>query len=1215
MEFATMPDSQRILLLRDYTLSIFNKLGLALDDYQMETGNANTSFTNALYAIKERERQLQNAELSLAVTAPMKAGKSTILNAIIGDGILPSRALAMTVLPTRVHLCHELEEPRLLFSQSFHDAVKDLLDSDDFNELNWGDDCVVTGATEIRMTLTLLNDKVRTALQRNKTLRIPLNSNDMPEVHVKAPRHLDGIENGDNGMPKGTLVLIDTPGPNEANIGDTLQVIVRNILQEVSMVAVVLDFTQLTSEAAELTKNEVTTISSMIGSDNVIYLVNKVDQRRPGDLMSEAVETFISQSYENTASVGENLFEISASKGCAAGGFIRSVAGSGIRDEEMRKMPIARSLAQELYELWEEELEDATVESFTKKATRLWSNSGIEQFLSVCIEELVSRSYEKTVLMSIDYISNQLQQLEDQLDLQISASSSSTQRIAQEISLLGSDIMQAKNAQNQSRLIQETRKNVQDQIYTSISDAKQCAQLTIRDFFGDDQVKNKIVTERAESSGVTVPTNTDGNNLSTLLDFFPRLLKAGDYFKNVKQILDAQLTTLSNALTGKGTRDGDVLEFSSRDEANAAMRQIKETLDKRVESYVQAAKIQVEDEVSRAQEGIRDFTQETTQKVLINAQARLNEAFNSELSLPSPTLNFSYDITGISVHPGEAKRRKNGKISTEQRYLPWYTLWGVFGLIKQTVQVETPGEELEVYQIDMQAVVCDVNSSIAKGFESMRQVVEQYILDDLQKSVGSYYDEVNAFLARYQQSLQLAQSQASKSADEQDRVLKLSVTLQAEIKAEKDRLEKAKSGKDLDLYCSSQLVHDDRSTHETANVYCHDLVSLLNEKNEVQAGAFVYDSYQSRKIIELMRGESVVGTGGIGGQMVSKAIGDCAASLIPSFAAALKAGQVMRIVGPPSVVEGLANGTMALMQSGSNSLGTIVSNGSSNIVGQAQFISAGGVVAPLLVYQAVHVIVGTQQLNQINRRLASIERTLSRIVERQNAKDIGEIIAAASTLQDVFTEHADTGHFTEQMQGRILICERDIRAHHERLMILRVNFHDKIEKIRRNLAGNGKSLELAVLIKEQGEQFAQDIRLLLTLSSVVIQVEYALVLIALEHNPSGLPHRQRQLSDQVARVQSTLSDMLDLSEIKSEISACLNEMNWWQREIFSRGTVKVLSEAISLPLEANYPDPGLVSGGPEGGGMLIWHDLENGTQTRAIPSLSLDGDNLKAETR
>jgi hypothetical protein len=74
-------------------------------------------------------------------------------------------------------------------------------------------------------------------------------------------------------------------------------------------------------------------------------------------------------------------------------------------------------------------------------------------------------------------------------------------------------------------------------------------------------------------------------------------------------------------------------------------------------------------------------------------------------------------------------------------------------------------------------------------------------------------------------------------------------------------------------------------------------------------------------------------------------------------------------------------------------------------------------------------------------------------------------------------------------------------------------------------------------------------------------------------------------------------------------------MNWWQREIFSRGTVKVLSEAISLPLEANYPDPGLVSGGPEGGGMLIWHDLENGTQTRAIPSLSLDGDNLKAETR
>ncbi len=399
-----MPDSQRILLLREYTLYIFQQLGKALENHQNETNGANANFQKALSVMRERERQLRDAELSLAVTAPMKAGKSTILNAIIGDGILPSRALAMTVLPTRVQLCQDQEDPKLLLSQAFYDAMKEFLDADEFNEVNWGNNGIVTGAEQIRQTLTILNDKVRSSLQQSKKLRMPLDGKDIPVVYAKLPTYLRRSEGASGSMPKGSLVLIDTPGPNEANIGEALQVIVRSILQEVSMVAVVLDYTQLTSEAAELTKNEVKTIASIIGNDNVIYLVNKVDQRRPGDLTTKGVEDFISQSYEDNAESGDNLFEISASKGYAAGGFIRAVTGRSLQDEDMRKMPSAISLAQELYELWEDELEDATVDLFNKKATRLWSNSGIEQFLAVCIEELTGRAYEKTVYTSIDYL-------------------------------------------------------------------------------------------------------------------------------------------------------------------------------------------------------------------------------------------------------------------------------------------------------------------------------------------------------------------------------------------------------------------------------------------------------------------------------------------------------------------------------------------------------------------------------------------------------------------------------------------------------------------------------------------------------------------------------------------------------------------------------------------------------------------------------------------
>ncbi|MEB3353743.1 MAG: hypothetical protein VKM34_05860 [Cyanobacteriota bacterium] len=394
----------------------------------------------------------------------------------------------------------------------------------------------------------------------------------------------------------------------------------------------------------------------------------------------------------------------------------------------------------------------------------------------------------------------------------------------------------------------------------------------------------------------------------------------------------------------------------------------------------------------------------------------------------------------------------------------------------------------------------------------------------------------------------------------------------------------------------------------------YELIPLLNDAGEIQAGAFAYGLEESGQMIEFLRTESLYGSGTLGSQSVSGIVGDFAAKLTPSLASAVKAGQLMRIVGPPSVVEGLAKGTMTLVQSGGNKLGSVVTQGSSKIVGQARFSPAAGVLAPLVVYQAVHAIAGTQQLNEINRRLANIERTLSRIVQRQNAKDIGEVIAAASTLQDILAEHAHSGHFNAQMQDRISHCERDLRAHLERLKILKADFHGKISKARERAKKRERTLELAALIKEEGEQFGQDTRLLVALCAAVIQLEQGLMLIALEHHPESLAYRQKQMAAQIDQCRETLSDMLDLSEIKGEIKLCLDDMNWWQRNLFDRGAADLLQQASELPLDA-APVQSLPE--PQCGGMLIWKDPEKGIQVRALPpeaqSSALEVDVLSAE--
>jgi hypothetical protein len=291
---------------------------------------------------------------------------------------------------------------------------------------------------------------------------------------------------------------------------------------------------------------------------------------------------------------------------------------------------------------------------------------------------------------------------------------------------------------------------------------------------------------------------------------------------------------------------------------------------------------------------------------------------------------------------------------------------------------------------------------------------------------------------------------------------------------------------------------DISATGSAAEDGTYQLIPLTNDADEIQAGAFTYGVQESKQMIDFLHNEKVYGSGAASGQSVSAAVGDFAAKLTPSLTTAIQAGQLMRIVGPPSVVEGLAKGTMTLMQSQGKSLGGVLVNGSTKIAHQARFVPAAPIVAPLLIYQAVHAIVGTQQLNEINRSLANIERTLSIMVQRQNAKDLGEVIAAASTLQDILGEYAHSGHFNAQMQDRISHCERDLRAHLERLKILKENFHDKIKQARQSAKRHARSLELAVIIKEEGDQFAQDVRLLVALSAAVIQLEQGLMLVPIQ---------------------------------------------------------------------------------------------------------------------
>ncbi len=68
----------------------------------LNSDSASQKYWEFQQEVVEAARNVEKLELMMAIVAPMKAGKSTIINAIVGQEILPSRNAAMTILPTEI---------------------------------------------------------------------------------------------------------------------------------------------------------------------------------------------------------------------------------------------------------------------------------------------------------------------------------------------------------------------------------------------------------------------------------------------------------------------------------------------------------------------------------------------------------------------------------------------------------------------------------------------------------------------------------------------------------------------------------------------------------------------------------------------------------------------------------------------------------------------------------------------------------------------------------------------------------------------------------------------------------------------------------------------------------------------------------------------------------------------------------------------------------
>lgn len=409
------------------------KLIDGLETNKISLGEETRDFSALRRNLENERSKVENLTMTVAVVGTMKAGKSTLLNAIMGDEILPSRETGMTAVPVRISHAAGLRQPELYLhgNTSFNRAWKALAaklreierekgdvshvlklvgekDAEalrhallDPGEFSFRDK--VVGRKEVRHCLQLLNDLLRLCGHSEVNVESPLSAistfEDLPELQVEFSR----FTAGDSSLGIGRLAFIDTPGPDEA-AQHHLKEIVNQQLSQASAIILVLNFTQLNTQADADLRKQVTQLV-MDHPDQIHIVVNRFDQRDHNSMSEEQLRSHVTDRLFPDAELPtDRVLPVSSRKSLLAQQALAALKDCGklpARDES----PWVESFGWSIMgEDWEEDISD--VRKVERRALKGMENS---RFTTVT-KGIVERAFEHA---AVSCLKSALQKIED----------------------------------------------------------------------------------------------------------------------------------------------------------------------------------------------------------------------------------------------------------------------------------------------------------------------------------------------------------------------------------------------------------------------------------------------------------------------------------------------------------------------------------------------------------------------------------------------------------------------------------------------------------------------------------------------------------------------------------------------------------------------------------------------------------------------------------
>ena len=709
---------------------------------QALTINKNEEFKRIL---ENEGDKLKNLEFIISIVGTVKAGKSTTINAIVGQEILPNRAYPMTTLPTLVTHKKGQVEPKLTMPKyetlnKFLNQVREKLKKDsngEFSKDSHGKEIIKTisdknlrfkeiyqGKDNIYIFLQTLNDLMR--LAKDIKLTPPYKEfekiNELPRIEIEF-YYLNHLED----MSNTRLSLLDTPGPDEFGHSEDLKNIFRTQLKQSSAIMLVMNYTVINNEGAGKTREEVKEIRNLIKDEHLFVLVNKFDEKTSKDPDYENTKQNISKSMFDSKLKVENIFPISARLAYLVNIARRELS---LKGKINKTIPWVEDFGDKILgRKWENQIENIT--EIEEACDEAWKDS----YFKKPLDKIIIHGYSNSAFESLGGILHKIEEINRILSNTFKTRESSLnediQKLKQNIENLKKDI---ENIGIVSRDLDEKIKNKLKDMESNIDEKEKKilgkAKSQIGEIY-DDRESNQInerkkIEERRKELKANQPLNNISANILALLH----------HKDNNKSSKNSDIET-------KQLEEKGILEFKNSDAAKLFIRDLTDNLSENVNKIFN----ELDNMINSTKDEFIPSLNKDIEKSIGSIIVKIKEKVGENIEIRIPTLKI--DKNKLKLDYFEEAIENGKKYNPKKREQS-----GAFGWLKRKVDFfDANWGYDDGYDDIFKISKGNIDKNVDKAFQNVSSEIQTIINDlfknqiekEIKESVSNLIQEIELY--------------------------------------------------------------------------------------------------------------------------------------------------------------------------------------------------------------------------------------------------------------------------------------------------------------------------------------------------------------------------------------------------------------------------------------------------------------------------------------